>query len=248
MEDNKLREIWENEEKAFFEGWDFSYIKNRWITEKPDWNYDNLAKDLIKNSKSVLDMETGGGERFSTFGPFPKKVVATEGYKPNIAIAKKNLEPLGVKIVEVLDASKLPFEDEEFDLIINRHGSFNAKEVFRILKKGGIFLTQQVSGDYAEDLIKKFNTKRKFADWNIEKAKIELEQAEFKIELFRDWKGKMKFSDVGAIVYFLNAIPWTVPGFSVKRDFDNLKKLQKYLDNGNQLEFKQAMFLIKCKK
>jgi len=34
--------------------------------------------------------------------------------------------------------------------VINRHESFSASEVFRVLKPGGIFVTQQVGGYFAK--------------------------------------------------------------------------------------------------
>lgn len=41
----------------------------------------------------------------------------------------------------------LPYEDESMDIIINRHESYDIYEVYRVLKKGGIFITQQVGGE-----------------------------------------------------------------------------------------------------
>jgi hypothetical protein len=29
------------------------------------------------------------------------------------------------------------------------------------------------------------------------------------------WRGELRFADVGAIVYYLKAVPWLVDGFSV---------------------------------
>lgn len=47
---------------------------------------------------------------------------------------------------QVFNDSQLPFEDNTFDIIINRHESFDINEVMRILKTNGIFITQQVGG------------------------------------------------------------------------------------------------------
>ena len=246
--EKELRKKWENEEKEKFSGWDFSYLKRRLIREHPPWEYNKIAKELTKNSNSVLDMGTGGGELFSTFAPFPQKTVAAEGYKPNIPIARKKLEPFGIKVVEVDNVAKLPFEDEEFDLILNKHDAFNVKEVFRILKKEGIFLTQQVAEDFAEDLIEIFNSKRGVTGLNLEKAKKQVIDAGFEVIKEGSWEGKMTFCDVGALVYYLKAVPWTIPGFSVKRDFEILKKLQKQKEAGKELSFKRSFYLIKARK
>ena len=246
--EKELRKKWENEEKEKFSGWDFSYLKGRLIREHPPWEYNKMAKELMKNSNSVLDMGTGGGELFSTFAPFPQKTVAAEGYKPNIPIAKKKLEPLGIKVMEIDNVAKLPFKEEEFDLILNKHAAFNAKEVFRILKKEGIFLTQQVAEDFAEDLTEIFNSKRGIPGLNLEKAKKQFIDAGFEVIKEDSWKGKMTFCDVSALVYYLKAVPWTIPDFSVKRDFEILKKLQKQKEAGKELSFKRSFYLIKARK
>ncbi|WP_365845908.1 hypothetical protein [Clostridium sp.] len=39
-----------------------------------------------------------------------------------------------------------PFEDNTFDIVINRHESYCVSEVKRILKTDGIFIAQQVGG------------------------------------------------------------------------------------------------------
>lgn len=245
----KLLEQWKKDEKAIFKGWDFSYLNKRMNAQNPPWDYIKIAKKFIKKSKSVLDMETGGGEIFSLLKPFPKHTVAYEGYALNFPIAKKRLNPLGVKVVKCNKPEKLPFKKEEFDLVLNKHGAMNAREVYRILKKRGIFLTQQVTGsEDSLDLVKEFKAKRKFNNITLDKYVKELKKVGFKIIKSRKWKGKRTFKDVGAIIYYLKAIPWIVQGFSVKSNLKNLEKLQEKLEKNKKLEFDTARFLIVAKK
>jgi len=247
--ENELITQWKKDEKAVFKGWDFSYLKKRLIESKPPWDYVKIAKKLMKKSGSVLDMETGGGEIFSSLKPFPKHVVAYEGYKPNIPVARKRLKSFGVKVIECRNLKKLPFKDQEFDLVLNRHGAINAKEIYRILKEKGIFFTQQVTGsDDSQDLVKEFGAKRKFSDINLERYAKELKQAGFKIKVSRKWKSRKIFKDVGAIVYYLKAIPWIVKEFSVKNNLKDLKKLQKKLEKDKELKFDTARFMIVAQK
>jgi hypothetical protein len=53
---------------------------------------------LIKNSTSMLDVGTGGGEFLSKLQPLSEMIYATKGYLPNVPKARKRLEPLGVEI------------------------------------------------------------------------------------------------------------------------------------------------------
>jgi hypothetical protein len=240
--------FWKKEEQASFSGWDFSHIRSRFKEEKPSWDYIEEAKKLVKNATAVLDMGTGGGENFSRLGPFPKHTIATEGWLPNVPLARKKLEPLGVKVVAVDESGKLPFKNDEFDLVLNRHSGFDRGEVFRILRKDGIFFTQQVSGNDNQDLIEEFGCETQFKEWDAENERGRLEKAGFRVEVAKDWNGKVEFKDVGAIVYFLKAIPWTVKDFSVDAYLPTLKKLQTKANSGKKLIFEEARFLIKARK
>lgn len=246
---NDLYDQWKKEEQVPFVGWDFSYLKGRGLDEKPSWDYKKIARKLLDNSTSVLDMGTGGGEVFASLTPFPKQAIATEGYKPNVEVARKRLEPLGVQVVEVDESGKLPFTDDEFDLVLNRHSAFDEKEVFRILKTGGIFLTQQVSGDNLKDLLSEFETTSKFENsWTLEIAVKRVKRVGFTVTQTKKWQGKLEFNDVGALAYYLKAIPWCVPGFSVDTHKKYLEKLQNRLEKEKTLSFTQIRFLIQAKK
>ena len=115
------------------EGWDFSYIRDRWHSENPPWMYGDEVLSRLDDVESMLDMGTGGGEFLLTLheraSKWPFRVTATEGYAPNVSVAARNLEPIGVEVVGYESDEALPFEDASFDLVINRHGSFAAKEV-----------------------------------------------------------------------------------------------------------------------
>ncbi len=243
-----LLEQWKKDESAPFGGWDFSYIKDRQIEEQPPWDYKAMAKGLIKKSRAVLDMGTGGGEIFSSFAPFPKHTIAIEGYKPNVDVARKRLEPLGVKVLEMNESYELSFADSEFDLVLNRHSAFKTTEIFRILRQGGTFLTQQVGGGNLNDLISAFDATPQYKDWTLRNIKDEVGRAGFIIKETKEWKGKIEFKDVGAIVYFLKAIPWAVKGFNVDNNLHHLEKLQRKIEQGQRLIFTQVRFLILAQK
>lgn len=241
---------WKKEEKAPFKGWDFSHLNERMIEDKLPWDYIATAKKLVRKSKSVLDMGTGGGEIFSKLAPFPKHAVATEGYRPNIPVARKRLKPLGVKVIDFENASvkKLPFAAGEFDLVLNRHDAFDVKEVYRILRKGGVFLMQQVGKSNLDDLARAFGKKTKYAIPPFGQIKKDLKKTGFNVKIFREFRGKTKFTDVGAVVYFLKAIPWAVPGFSVNKNLKQLEKLQRTLEREGELRFSHVRYLILARK
>ncbi len=243
-----LIQQWKKDEQAPFEGWDFSYIQGRYTEEKPPWSYRDLAADLVKQSQSVLDVATGGGEIFASLAPFPGRATAIEGYQPNIEVAKQRLAPLGVHVLGVDEMSAWPFEDGEFDLVLNRHGGVNVLDSCRVLQQGGAFLTQQVDGNSHRDLKREFGAHPKWPENTLSILGDKLTQAGLIIQRSTQWSGTTTFLDVGALVYFLKAIPWTVEGFSVDAHLDQLAHLQKRLEMDGKLEFTAARFLIQAVK
>ena len=243
-----LHSQWRKDYEAPFSGWDFSYLNERWIQEQPPWNYESLAGRLVRESKAVLDMGTGGGEYFASLAPFPEYTVAVESWRPNVAVAENRLKPLGVNVLHVDGLDELPFDDGEFDTVLNRHSAFRATDVFRVLKAGGIFLTQQVDGGNLSDLVKEFDAALQYKDWTLGKATGEIQNAGFIIKEAEEWEGKVEFKDVGAIAYFLKAVPWVVQNFSLDGNLHHLERLQHKIDRGERLVFKQVRFLILANK
>ncbi len=213
MDKTKLTEDWKREEQEPFTGWDFSHLDGRMLEDQAPWSYTTRAAELMDGSKSALDMGTGGGERLLKLREhWPPKVVATEDYPPNIKLATERLSPYGVKVsdVRLADDGPMPFAEGEFDLILNRHSGLNAGEVGRTLAKGGTFLTQQIHGLWAEDLIAEFGAMPPWPTSTPAKYLPQLKAAGLTIVDTREWSGQLAFTDVGAIVYYLKAVPWLV--------------------------------------
>jgi SAM-dependent methyltransferase len=251
MDPNKLIELWKEEEKQPFTGWDFSYLDGRMIEGQAPWSYSTRAAELMRLCSSVIDLDTGGGERFLKLHEFwPKKVVATENYPPNFRLASERLAPFGVLVydVELTENGLMPFANAEFDLILNRHGSFNPQEVARILAPGGTFLTQQIHGMWADDLLAVFGAKPQWPDATPEKYIPQLISAGLALVDIQNWSGQLSFVDVGAVVYYLRAVPWLVPGFSVETHLQSLFTLQHRLEQGEGLDFTARKYLIEAHK
>jgi hypothetical protein len=248
-----FEELISEAEKASFSGWDFSWLKRRYVEDQPTWNYPYRVRKRIKRAQRLLEMGTGGGEFLSTLKPLPKETYATEGYAPNVPITKKHLEPIGVKVVPV-DSTRLPFEDGFFDLTINRHEEYEPSEVYRTLCLGGHFLTQQVGGKNNIELVRlldlasqgrdRFNV----LDLKLSEAMKQLELAGFKILLQKEEFNRGRFYDVGALVYCLKVIPWDLPNFSVDRYRVQLRDIHELILDRGSLEFSEHRFFIEACK
>ncbi len=242
---------WKREESEPFEGWDFSHIAGRYVEEQPSWSYMNIARKLMLRSKIALDLGTGGGERLLEMKDcFPKRVAATEGYPLNFALARRRLSSHGVEVVEAEESLKatIPFADGEFDLVIDRHSAYNASEVARVLRHNGVFLTEQVDGTSLMDLHHEFGCEPQWPFFTLDYALELIKPTGLKVVDAREWKGETVFKDVGALVYFLKAIPWIVPGFMVETHFKQLLNLHERIQKEKQLAFTENLFLIRAKK
>jgi SAM-dependent methyltransferase len=247
----ELIDFWKHEERAVFKGWNFSYVEGRMIEEETPWSYETLAMALMGEAADMLDMGTGGGERLlSMREAWPEKVVVTEGYAPNVKLARQNLAPLGVQVFDVPGevTAELPFDDSSFDLIINRHTGYGFFEVERVLRENGRFLTQQIESAYAYDLKLAFGVDVPEKEPSLMRALRYLLQTNLRLERAEGWTGSLVFTDVGAIVYYLKAIPWIVEDFSVETHLPYLLALQERLDRGEKLEYIAAKYMLQAKK
>ena len=251
MNRNELVERWRSEERQPFSGWDFAHLDGRMESDPTPWSYEARAAELMRGASSVLDMGTGGGERLLKLREhWPGKVAVTEDYPPNVKIATERLAPLGVRVADTSLAGedRLPFAGGEFDLVLNRHSGFDATEVARILAPGGSFLTQQIHGLWAHDLLAEFGATSPYPDDTPEKVVPRLTAAGLTIADAREWCGSLTFTDVGAIVYYLRAVPWLVPGFSVATHLEPLLALQLRLERGESLCFAAIKFVVEALK
>lgn len=244
-----LISFWKEEEQAPFAGWDFSHLHGR-LTESPlPWDYLALARELLPQAQNVLDVGTGGGERLLTLRDvWSPSVTVTEGWPPNVAVASDRLAPLGVSIVAT-NHHPLPFAANSFELIINRHTGFRSADVARILWPGGIFLTQQVDALWGRDLQMAMGVAVVERPSSYQLALHYLQtETNLIVEQAAENKGTMTFTEVGALVYYLKAIPWIVPGFTVETHLLYLLALQAKLAGGEPLQFETRQYLLKARK
>ena len=113
---------------------------------------------------------------------------------------------------------ELPFKDNYFDIITNRHGKYNIDELKRVLKSGGLFLTQQVGAENDRELVKLLIGD---ADIPFPKSYLNISKQEFienGFEIIEEAEAyrPIEFYDVGALVWFARIIDWEFPYFEVR--------------------------------
>ena len=233
----KLKEEWQKEEDvAHIHGWDFSHLIGRYEEEDDlPWDFGGVIRKYKKDSMNLLDMDTGGGEFLLSFNHPYENTAAIEGYPPNVELCKEVLLPLGIDVKEAYGGcGRLPFDDESFDIVTNRHGSFRVDELRRVLKPGGLFLTQQVGAENDRELVNLLLphiTELPFPDEYLSVRERELAEHGFEILESGEVHRPIRFFDVGALVWFARIIEWEFPGFSVENCLKQLYKAQEIIED-----------------
>lgn len=239
------------EEIAYIHGWDFSHIDGRYseCTDFP-WDYQKAIKNHLTPEKMLLDIDTGGGEFLLSLKHPYENTAATENYPPNVELCKKKLTPLGIDFRKADGNGELPFDNNSFDIVINRHGNFNPKEIYRVLKKGGIFISQQVGAENDRELVELLCGKLPlpFPKHYAKNIAKEFENAGFSVLQQEECFRPIRFFDLGAVTWFARVLPWEFPNFSVDNNMENLINAQKILENKGYLECKTHRFLIVAQK
>ena len=243
---------WLEEERiAHIHGWDFSHLDGRYEEEGDlPWDYRNTVLRYLRPDSRLLDLDTGGGEFLLSLGHSHALTAATEAYPPNVALCRKTLVPLGIDFRACSDPSAIPFADASFDRIINRHGDFHAPELYRLLRPGGLFITEQVGGENERDLVEQVlpGTEKPFPHLNLAEQSRVFEQAGFRLLRAEEAFRPIRFFDVGAFVWFARVIEWEFPGFSVDRCFEALLSMQNRLEQNGVIEGTIHRFLIVAEK
>ena len=233
-----------------FVGWDFSHVWGNRVVERDvePWIYEDECITRIRGCRSVIDLGTGDGMRFSELlerAGRPTVTRATEGYPPNLTLARNTLEPLGVEVMET--TTSLPTADRSADLIIDRHTAFDAAEVFRVLTPGGTFVVEQIGRETFREIHEALG-----APWpragtpqsgtcsgtsvTLAGVREAAQTAGLVVDRLEEAMLRRFFLDVGALVWYLKAIPFEVPDFDVDRYADRLVQLHHDVERDGPLD------------
>jgi SAM-dependent methyltransferase len=228
-------------------GWDFSWLTRRTSEEPLPWDYERIARSRMAGVQAVLDIDTGGGELYSRLGPFPMVAWATEGYPPNVSLARARLEPLGIQVADTSAISGLlPFVDDTFDLVLNRHGGLYASELERVMRPGGQFVTQQVGSENCIEINRALQevVSFEYSYCTLEYTSTQLEQVGLQIIEAREVFPQLTFHDIAAVVFYLKAISWQIADFSVEKYHDQLLHIhEEIVATGNFSVHEHRVFI-----
>ncbi|SCG50343.1 class I SAM-dependent methyltransferase [Micromonospora halophytica] len=230
-------------------GWGFSWLDGRATEERPPWGYARLMATRMAQVSAALDVDTGGGEVLAGVPTPPPLLVATEGWPPNAALARRTLRRLGATVVRVGRAPVLPFRDGTFELVTSRHPIDTWwDEIARVLRPGGTYLSQQIGPGTMRELSEAIlgplppATGRHPAH-----AVAAAEAAGLTVVRLEEATLRAVFHDVGAVVWFLRKVVWTVPDFDVERYRPQLATLHERIRAEGPFVAHARRFLIEAR-
>ncbi|MBP1914041.1 ubiquinone/menaquinone biosynthesis C-methylase UbiE [Lederbergia galactosidilyticus] len=216
-------------------GWDFSNVKCQ--SEGIEWDFYEEVTKRCKSSDILLDIGTGGGENILKIATFFFLIVGIDLSSEMVEKARINRQNTDVKNVRFFQMSSqgLQFPTDFFDIISCCHAPFAPNEIAKVLKKEGVFLTQQVSEGDKINLKRAFGRGQAFQEKDgmlKEKYVQELRKAGFSNVQSFEYDATEYYQEPEDLLFLLTHTP-IIPNFGEgKEDF---KILHRFMEN-NQTE------------
>lgn len=227
-----------------FSGWTFDELDVVHLDNRMPWDYEAIAREAALSARSIVDLGTGGGERFARIVEGAQgRLVATEEWVVNAPVARDQLGPLGVGVVRA-DSLRLPFGDAAFDLVLDRHEALEPAEVARVLQPGGRVITQQMGHDVWPELMRFFRSVE-FPDHFLQyqngftAAGLQVERAERHVE-------RVAFRKLGDLVYMIMLTPHTFPDFDPVAEIDDVLEMEEALRKPDGIVLTETHYIIRA--
>jgi SAM-dependent methyltransferase len=224
------------------------------MEERPPWAFTRLLAARVGEVSSLLDLQTGGGEILSEVlgraTRVPGRVAATEPWPPNAIVARHALARFHADLIEVSNDAPLPFGASSFELVTSRHPVVvQWDEIARVLEPGGSYLAQHVGP----------GTNREVTDFLMgpqpvsearspQRAVLDAEANGLELVRLEEATLRVEFYDIGALVYFLRLVPWTVPRFTTAVYEPQLRRLHDAIVADGRFTSHSTRFLIELRK
>lgn len=236
---------------ADVDGWGFGWLDGRATEERPPWGYARMLAARLASVQSALDIDTGGGEVVNEAPTLPPTMYVTESWPPNLEQARELLGPRGVTVIDASNGDDLPIPEGSLDLVTARHPVQPQWALaHRVLRPGGHYFGQHVGPDSARELIEFFlgplPDKPQARDPRLETA--DAEAAGFTVTDLRSARCRMKFFDIGAVVWILRKCVWWVPDFTIATYLDKLRELDTVIRRDGSFVAHSTRHIIEARR
>lgn len=237
-------------------GWNFSKM-NYSVEHKSNFDYYREVVSNITSNTIMLDIGCGSAEKAIRFYSFAKRVYLTDVEYEMLKKAKTNVDkyyadmPLLKKkfIIKTLDCnSTFNFPDNYFDIAVSRHCGANMQEVHRVLKKGGVYISEDISNDDCQELKDIFNRGQNYGeDPAYKKEMIDCADAGFsEIKLIR-FDEIEYYKTTNDLKYLLNYTP-ILNGFDDEKDNELLDDYVNKFRTQKGIKLNRRLYAFVLKK
>jgi len=254
MSTSSFEQLVEDAASVSVDGWDFSWLDGRAREERPSWGFTRNLASRIGDTQAMLDVQTGDGEVLAEVLERatlpPDRIAATESWPPNADLARSRLEPLGVHVELVANDAAFPFDDCQFDLVVSRHPvETRWDEIARVLTTGGHYFAQHVGAGSNRELTDFMMGAQPVGGARSSARAVEQASAAgLEVVQLQEAILQAEFFDVGAVIYFLRKVVWTVPDFTVERYRDRLEALHTIIETNGRFLSHAQRFLVEAVK
>ncbi|MEC9487956.1 MAG: class I SAM-dependent methyltransferase [Halanaerobium sp.] len=246
----------ENEYRDFYNkvgakiGWDFSRIKV--VSEGGKWDFYQKVRQRCRKDDLLLDIGTGGGERVLSLADAVHLIIGVDNSEEMIATARKNRQERGIRKARffIMDSAKMDFPAGFFNLITCRHSVFKAREVYRLLAEGGIFMSQQVDETDKMNIKEFYGRGQSYGDAGGTACKnyIKLLQEAGFSRVFTDSYNAVEYYQTPEDLLFLLQHTPIIPDFGEEEDLLLLDKFFQQYSTPRGIKTNSSRYLIIAEK
>ncbi|HEY1439737.1 MAG TPA: SAM-dependent methyltransferase, partial [Mycobacterium sp.] len=121
---------------------------------------------------------------------------------------------------------------------------------FRVLRPGGSYFAQHIGPATMAELVEYFigPQPEKWAEFHPDTVSAQAQAGGLRMVDLRMERLRAEFFDIGAVVYFLRKVIWTVPDFTVDRYRDRLRELHERIETEGPFVAHSTRVLVEARK
>jgi len=193
-------------------GWDFSRVRSD--RNPVPWDYADVVRRYLESDSRVLDIGTGGGEKFLSLASYFALGVGIDNDPAMIQAACENTpSSLTHKVsFQRMHAEFLRFPDNSFDVVLNRQSPVFVGGIVCVLRPEGVFITQQVGSINTQNICSVFGCGpggeyERDPSQDIDRLIELFAQEGCRIIARASYDVRCWFRDIESLVFWLKAVP-----------------------------------------
>jgi SAM-dependent methyltransferase len=232
-------------------GWDFSRMADD--RDPVPWEYLDVVRGYLTPTARVLDVGTGGGERFRSLAPWFATGVGIDAAPEMVRVACEDTPAALRGRVQFLEmhAEHLTFPDEEFDVVLARHSAHDMAQVARVLRQGGRLIVQEVGPGSTGAICRAFgcNAGGEYGPppETLDELAGAATAAGLRVEARAEYDVRYFVRDLESFVFWLQAVPLP-EDFSIERHWREVQTLVRDGWTPRGIESNEQRLLLVARK